>query len=137
MARPPLPQEMVEMLGRPNPAVMGTVSPRDNAPVTVATWYLWVDGRVLLNLDGRRKRLAHLQADPRVSLTVLDRDSWYRHVSLHGTVELTPDPDLTDIDRLARHYTGDRYADREHPRVSAWLTVSTYHSWGFDKALGD
>ncbi|ROO51219.1 PPOX class probable F420-dependent enzyme [Micromonospora sp. Llam0] len=132
MAKPPLPQHLVEMLGRPNLSVMGTVNP-SGAPVTVATWYLWDDGRVLLNLDAGRKRLEHLRADPRVSLTVLDGDSWYRHVSLHGRVTIEPDPELTGIDRLARHYTGDRYADRERPRVSAWLTVESYHAWGFDR----
>jgi len=132
MAKPPLPQHLVEMLGRPNLSVMGTVSP-SGAPVTVATWYLWDDGRVLLNLDAGRKRLEHLRADPRVSLTVLDGDSWYRHVSLHGSVTIEPDPELTGIDRLARHYTGDRYPDRERPRVSAWLTVESYHAWGFDR----
>ncbi|MFV2085785.1 TIGR03618 family F420-dependent PPOX class oxidoreductase [Micromonospora sp. LOL_021] len=129
MAKPPLPQHLIEMLERPNPAVMGTVNPA-GAPVTVATWYRWIDGRVLLNLDASRKRLAHLRTDPRVSLTVLDDESWYRHVSLHGSVTLVDDPDLTDIDLLARHYTGDPYPSRESPRVSAWLAVDSYHAWG-------
>jgi PPOX class probable F420-dependent enzyme len=130
MAKPPLPQHLVEMLDRPNPAVMGTVSSA-GAPMTVATWYRWIDGRVLLNLDAGRKRLAHLRTDPRVSLTVLDSD-WYRHISLHGSVTLVDDPELADIDQLARHYTGDRYANRDRPRVSAWLTIDSYHAWGFD-----
>jgi PPOX class probable F420-dependent enzyme len=130
MPRPPIPDRFVEVLKQPNPAVMATVR-GDGAPVSVATWYLWEDGRVLLNLDGERARLAHLRADPRVALTVLDGDSWYRHISLQGAVTLKPDPDLTDIDRLARHYTGRPYRNRQRPRVTAWMSVDAYHVWGW------
>ena len=54
-------------------------------PNTVATWYVWEDGRVLVNMDEGRKRLEYLRQNPRVSITVLDGDSWYRHITLHGT----------------------------------------------------
>lgn len=130
MPRPPLPAEFVEILQRPNPAVMATVRP-DGAPVSVATWYLWEDDRVLVNLDAGRKRLEHIRASPRISLTVLDGDSWYRHISLQGEVSTQPDPDLTDIDRIATHYTDKPYANRERPRVSVWMDVDRYHVWGF------
>lgn len=130
MPRPPLPPEHVELLQRPNPAVMATVRP-DGAPVSVATWYLWEDDRILVNLDAGRKRLEHIEANPRMSLTVLDGDSWYRHISLQGKVSVQPDPDLTDIDRIATHYTGKPYANRERPRVSVWMDVERYHVWGF------
>ncbi len=129
MAKPPIPADLVELLQKPNPAVMATVRP-DETPVSVATWYRWEAGRILLNLDGRRKRLAHIRANPRVSLTVLDGDSWYRHVSVQGTVTLEPDTDLRGIDSLARHYSGKPYPDREHPRFNAWLEIDTYHRWG-------
>jgi PPOX class probable F420-dependent enzyme len=130
VAKPPIPAKFVEVLRKPNPAVMATVR-GDGAPVSVATWYLWDGGRVLLNLDGERRRLAHLRADPRVSLTVLDGDSWYRHISLQGTVVLEDDPDLTGIDQLARHYTGRPYRDRTRTRVNAWLHLDAYHLWGW------
>lgn len=129
MPKPPLPDDLIEILRRPNPAVMATVR-ADGAPVSVATWYLWDDGRILLNLDAERRRMDHLRADPRVSLTVLDGDAWHRHVSVQGTVALTPDPDLADIDRLARHYTGAAYRNRERPRVTAWLDIDRFHVWG-------
>jgi PPOX class probable F420-dependent enzyme len=130
MAKPPLPARTIEILRRPHPAVMASVTPA-GAPVSVATWYLWDDesGRVLLNLDTSRARLKHLQHDPRVSLTVLEGDQWYHHVSLRGEVELVDDADLSDIDRLAVHYTGGPYPDRESPRASAWMTVTSYHVW--------
>jgi len=120
--------EVVALLRRPNPAVMATVR-SDGAPVTVATWYLWDNGRILLSLDAARTRLAHMRRDPRVSLTVIDGENWYRHVSLQGTVTLSDDPDLADIDRLSRHYGGSPYPNRERPRVTAWLDIERVHVW--------
>lgn len=120
--------DLVEMLRRPNPAVMATVRP-DGAPVSVATWYLWDDGRILLTLDAERARLDHLRRDPRVSLTVLDGVDWYRHVSVQGTVTLGDDPDLVDADRVSRHYTGHAYPNRKRPRVTAWLDIERVHVW--------
>ena len=83
MPRPPLPPEVDEFLARANPAVIATLRP-DGSPHTVPTWYDWEDGRVLLNMDESRLRLQFMERDPRAALTVLDEDSWYKHVSLLG-----------------------------------------------------
>src|SRR5690606_14606112 len=76
VSKPPLPAEAVDLLRRANPCVMATLR-SDGSPVSTATWYLWEDGRVLLNLDEGRVRLKHLRRDPRVTLTVLAEDDWY------------------------------------------------------------
>jgi PPOX class probable F420-dependent enzyme len=128
--RPPVPEEINELLAKPNPAVIASVRP-DGQPVSVATWYLWENGRILVNMDEGRKRLDYLRNDPSVTLTVLDADDWHTHVSLQGTVaELVDDPDLTDIDRLARRYLGRDYPVRDRKRVSAWIEVARWHGWG-------
>ena len=124
-----LPPEIDELLRRPNPAVVATLRP-DGSPHTVATWYLWDGERVLLNMDESRARLGFLRRDPRVSLTVLDAESWYRQITLLGrVVELLDDDDLADIDRLSRHYGGEPFHDRESRRVSAWVEVESWHLW--------
>jgi PPOX class probable F420-dependent enzyme len=130
MPKPPLPPELVALLREPNPAVIATLKP-DGAPHSVATWYLWDDGRVLVNLDESRRRLDYLRADPRVSLTVLDGEDWYRHVSLRGrVVELAEDVGLRNIDRISQHYRGRPYPTRDHRRYDAWIEVATWHAWG-------
>jgi PPOX class probable F420-dependent enzyme len=127
--RSPVPPSVSEFLARANPAVVATLRP-DGSPHTAATWYDWDDERVLLNMDETRLRLSYLRRDPRVALTVLDVESWYRHVSLIGrVVSLEDDVDLTDIDRLARRYTGNPYRNREGRRVSAWVEVDRWHGW--------
>ncbi|GGQ13848.1 MULTISPECIES: PPOX class F420-dependent oxidoreductase [Streptomyces] len=130
MSKPPLPPEAQELLRKANPCVMATLR-SDGTPVSTPTWYLWEDGRVLINLDEGRVRLRHLQSDPRVTLTVLDADNWYTHVTLIGRVaDMHDDEDLSDIDRLSRHYGGDAYPNRERRRVSAWVEVERWHGWG-------
>ena len=125
----PAPPEVDEFLSRPNPAVVATLRP-DGSPHTAATWYDWEDGRVLLNMAETRLRLGFLRRDPRAALTVLDKGSWYRHVSLLGrVVSIEDDVDLADIDRLARRYTGRDYRSREQKRVSAWLEPDRWHGW--------
>ncbi|GGQ69247.1 PPOX class F420-dependent oxidoreductase [Streptomyces asoensis] len=130
MSKPPLPPEAVDLLSRPNPCVMATLR-SDGTPVSTPTWYVWEDGRVLISLDESRVRLRHLRRDPRLTLTVLDADDWYTHVTLIGRVTgLREDDGLTDIDRISTHYTGKPYPDRVRPRVSAWIEIDRWHGWG-------
>jgi PPOX class probable F420-dependent enzyme len=125
----PLPDSVREFLARPNPAVVATVG-RDGRPHTAATWYLWENDHVMLSMDSSRVRLQHLARDPRISLTVIDGEDWYRHVTVVGTVEtLTDDDGLADIDALARHYTGEAYKTRDQARVTARVRVERWHGW--------
>jgi PPOX class probable F420-dependent enzyme len=133
MSTGPLPQDLQDLLSRPNPAVIATLRP-DGQPVTVATWYLFENGRVLVNMDGARKRLAHMRNDPRVSLTALAEGDWYTHVSVQGRIaEWVDDVDFTDIDRLSTHYTGNAYSVRDRSRISAWIEIESWHGWGAAK----
>ena len=130
MPKPPLPEAVRKLLTKPNPSVITAVRP-DGQPVSVATWYLLEDDRILVNMDEGRKRLNYLREDPRVTLTVLDEAGWYTHVSLQGkVVEMKDDPDLADIDRLAEHYTGKPYSKRNRGRISAWIELDHWHGWG-------
>ena len=130
MPRVPVPPEVDPLLSRPNPAVVATLRP-DGSPHSVPTWYDWEDGRVLLNMEDTRLRLGYMRRDPRVALTVLADDGWYRHVSLLGRiVSIEDDEDLADIDRLAVRYTGQPFRTRDRKRVSAWMEPERWHGWG-------
>lgn len=130
MSEPPLPADAQELLRRPNPAVVATLR-RDGAPVSAPTWYLWEDDRALVNMDEGRVRLQHLRRDPRVTLSVLDRDSWYTHLTLLGRVtEIREDEGLRDINRMAQHYLGREYPNQERTRFTAVVEVERWHGWG-------
>jgi PPOX class probable F420-dependent enzyme len=125
----PVPADVDEFLARPNIAVVASLD-GEGAPHSVATWYDWDDGRVLLSMDNSRRRLRYLREDPRVTLTVIDADDWYRHISLQGeVVEMHEDEGLVDIDRLSRRYTGAEYQTRDSPRTTAWVRVDRWHGW--------
>jgi PPOX class probable F420-dependent enzyme len=128
--KPPLPDDVTSLLEKPYLAVIASVR-SDGQPVSVPTWFLLEDGRVLVNMDEGRKRLEYLRNEPRVSVTVYDPNDPVTHVSLQGrVVELVDDPELVDIDRLARRYVGKRYHNRERGRVSAWIEIDRWHGWG-------
>jgi PPOX class probable F420-dependent enzyme len=130
MPSAPLTPEAAAMLQQPNPAVITSLR-ADGQPVSVATWYLMDGDRILVNMDGGRKRLDYLRHDPRVSLTMLKEGDWYTHISVQGkVVEMRDDDGLADIDRLAKHYTGRPYRNRERARVSAWIAIDRWHGWG-------
>jgi len=137
MPTPPIPDDLQDFLRQPNPCVIATLSPAGELH-TAATWYDWLeDGTVLVNMDESRRRLPHMRQDPRVALTVLDRDSWYRHVSLVGRViEIRADPELADIDGLSRRYTGQRYRDRERRSWTAIIRVDRWHGWQRGHPIG-
>jgi PPOX class probable F420-dependent enzyme len=132
MPKPPLPPELEEFLTQPNPSVIASLQP-DGSPHSAATWYLWENGRVVVNMDEGRKRLDYIRRDPRVSITVLGKDSWYHHVTLRGRASLEPDPNLEVIDRLSRHYTGEPYQQRDRGRVTALIEVESWHSWAVNE----
>jgi PPOX class probable F420-dependent enzyme len=129
MPAAPVPPSVDRFLDGPNIAVVATLC-ADGSPHTAATWYDWEAGRLLLNMDHSRARLGHMRRDPRVSVTVIDREDWYRHITLTGRVSETYDDEgLADIDRLALRYTGQAYLTRDSRRVSAWVDVERWHGW--------
>jgi PPOX class probable F420-dependent enzyme len=132
-----MPAKTLDLFRNANPAVVAVAMP-DGQPMSVATWYLVEDdGRVLVNMDAGRARVAWMRHDARVALTALKDGEWYTHVSIRGrVVQWRDDPDLTDIDRLSRHYTGNPYRVRDRARVSALIEVEHWHGWGAARAQG-
>ena len=123
----PLPDEVAEFLKQPHAAVISTVR-SDGAPYSAATWYDWVDGRILVNMDFERLRLSHMRRDPRVAVTVLDIGDWYRAVSVLGTVvEIRYDDGLAEFDRLSVSYRGAPYWNRDRKRVTAFIEPERWH----------
>ena len=129
MPKPPLPLELEQFLARPNPSVIATVDP-DGSPHTAATWYLWEDGRIYVNMEDTRRRLEHVRRDPRVSITVMGADDWYRQVTLHGRVaSIEDDGQLEGIDRLSQRYLRGDYPRGGRGRVGAWIEVESWYGW--------
>jgi PPOX class probable F420-dependent enzyme len=132
LAASPLPDSILAALERPNPCVIAVLR-SDGSPASGAVWYLWEDGEVVTSMSATGARRRSLERDPRVSVTVLDRDSWYRQVTLQGeVVSLVDDADFRDIDRISQHYEGVPYGDRTVPHATARIRVDRWNQFGFE-----
>ena len=125
----PLPRELDTLLRKANPAVIATLR-RDGSPHTAATWYDWDGELLLVNMAATRLRLKNMRRDPRVSLTVLDANSWYRQLTLFGrVVEIRADSQFEDIDRLCLRYTRRQFDNRLRARISALIKPEGWYGW--------
>jgi PPOX class probable F420-dependent enzyme len=129
MPKPPLPPEVDQLLRKANPAVIATLR-HDGSPHTAVTWYDWDGEHVLVNMDAARARLKHMRRDPRVSVTVIDSESWYRQLTIFGrVVEIRDDPQFADIDRLCLRYTRRQFHNRLRARISALIEPLGWYGW--------
>lgn len=129
MPTPPLPPEVQAALAEPVQAVIATVRP-DGQPVTVPTWYLVENDRnLLLSIDAtnaRGDRLAHLRANPLVSITALGRKSWYDAIIVQGrAVEFFDDAGLELADRMSAVHTRAPYGIRR-PRTAVRVEITDW-----------
>ena len=90
----------------PNVAVVAAVRP-DGTPHQTVTWIDFDGEHVLVNLNTWRTKLRYLEADPRASVLVLDRNDPFRRVRIDGrVVEITKDGAYEHIVRQAGVYLG-------------------------------
>jgi len=101
-----------ELLDGPNFVTLATL--RDGAPHCTVVWAAIEDGRPCWFTQATSLKAANVAADPRVSMTVLDRGNPYANGQLRGEVVETieGDPALEIIDRMARKYTGAEFPMR-------------------------
>jgi PPOX class probable F420-dependent enzyme len=91
---------------QPNVAVVAALRP-DGTPHQTVTWIDYDGEHVLVNLNTFRTKLRYLEADPRVSVLVLDRDDVFRRVRIDGrVVEITKEGAYEHIVRQAGVYLG-------------------------------
>ena len=91
---------------QPNVAVVAALRP-DGTPHQTVTWIDYDGEHVLVNLNTFRTKLRYLEADPRVSVLVLDRDDPFRRIRIDGrVVEITKAGAYEHIVRQAGVYLG-------------------------------
>ena len=109
-----LPDEVRSLLEGPNVVHVATVLP-DGAPHSVAVWAGVVDGRAYFFTQEHSRKARNLRADPRVAISLLDRNNPYATGWLRGrVVEIVEgEPALALIDELAVKYTGEPFPMRQ------------------------
>lgn len=102
--------KIVDLARAANFAAFTTMRP-DGHPVTQIMWVDADDDQVLINTERHRRKFRNVQADPRVTVTIWDRQNPYRYVEVRGrVVEVVEGAEpRAHIDALSRKYTGHDY----------------------------
>jgi PPOX class probable F420-dependent enzyme len=117
----------------PFPAVVTTLR-ADGTPHSTVVWIDEVDGDLLFNTAEGRAKPRELQADPRVSLTIVDPSDMYKWLSVSGGAELSTEGAREQIDKLAKKYLGkDEYPWYQgEQRVNVRIKPEKIDSYGLD-----
>ena len=95
-----------QLITEPNLAHVVTLM-KDGAPQSTPVWVDYADGYVLINTADTRQKARNLQRDPRIALSVVDRNRLGNYVEVRGrVVEMTREGADEHYAFLARKYFG-------------------------------
>ncbi len=129
MTTPEIPDSHKDLLNQ-QVAVLGTIGPTGRPQLT-ATWFLAEGDTVQISLSTARQKVKNLQANPKVSLIIMD-DSKYKTVELRGEAEITPDSDYEFATKVGAKY-GQDLRGWDPPgaqRVVVTIKPSKVLTWG-------
>lgn len=115
-----------------NFAALTTLMP-DGQPQTQLMWVHADDEHVLINTEVHRQKFKNTERDPRVTVTVFDKENAYRYVEARGRVVGTVrgEEARTDIDDLSQKYMGSPYGNPiQSERVILQIQVDKVHKMG-------
>jgi PPOX class probable F420-dependent enzyme len=122
----PLPQEIRNLLDRPNFAHLSTLM-ADGSPQNAPVWVAREGDRIIVCTGEKSLKAKNTRRDPRVALSVVDFGDPYREAQLRGrVVERRPDPSLALMDPISYKYTGKPFPFRDpEGRVALVIEVET------------
>jgi len=105
-------------------AVHLAVDEPGSGPHALPIWYLYVDGEVLIGIDGPSRKAALLRAAGRATMTVQTETAPYLYVSVEGPVvlEAAMHDELAMAERYLGAELGAWYVEH-NPRTDDSLTV--------------
>ena len=100
--------EVKELLDEPNLAHFVTLM-KNGSPQVTPVWVTHDGSHVLINTAEGRQKPRNLRRDPRVALSVVDRNSSQRYVQIRGRVVETVggEPAWQSIEELSAKYSGN------------------------------
>jgi PPOX class probable F420-dependent enzyme len=93
-----------DLLERPIVGTLATVRP-DGAPSATPMWFKWDGEGLRFTHTTRRRKLKNLEAEPRLSFTIIDPDDPYRYLEVRGVVDrVEEDPTGSFYVELGKRY---------------------------------
>ena len=96
------------IIDKPNLAFVATVM-ADGSPQVTPVWIERLDDTITFNTATGRVKERNMRRDPRIALSVVDREDDYASVAVRGRVVEMIEGEEADrqIDRLSKKYTGN------------------------------
>ncbi|SDY66599.1 PPOX class probable F420-dependent enzyme [Amycolatopsis xylanica] len=114
-----------KLLDGKNFATVATLD-ADGSPHTSLVW-IGTDGdAVVFSSLADRRKVRNLRRDPRISLTVSDKDNPYRSVDIRGTAELIEDPEKTLPAKLSHKYLGQDPPEEAEEKLRMIVRVTPH-----------
>lgn len=93
------------LIDDPNPAVLATLN-ADGSPQTSVVWVGRDGDDLVISSQAGRRKDRNVRHDPRVSLTVYDRNDPLQYIEVRGTATVTEDIGRKLAASLAEEYEG-------------------------------
>jgi PPOX class probable F420-dependent enzyme len=104
-----LSKDLLELLARPSICYLSTLMP-DGSPHLTQTWVDTDGTHVLINTVAGHQKVRNIARDPRVAVSVSDREEPRRYFQVRGrVVDVTTDGAAEHIDKLSMRYRGQPY----------------------------
>ncbi len=102
--------EVAKLIEDKNLAFVATLMKNDSPQIT-PVWIDLVDGIILVNTAKGRVKQRNVSRDPRVAISIVDRNNPYNMVTIQGhVIEQTTEGADKHIDKMAKKYLGvDKY----------------------------
>ncbi len=95
-----------KLLDEPNFAHLATLMP-DGSPQVSPVWVALEGGRIVVNTAEGRAKARNMRRDPRVAISITDRNNPYESACIRGRVVAEAHDGADEsIDRLAKKYLG-------------------------------
>ncbi len=111
MASTTIPEKFLPVLTEKKAlAHLATLMP-DGSPQVTPVWFLYDNGKFIVNTARGRVKDRNMQQNTRVALSIVDPDNGYAHLAVRGKiVKTTEEGANASIDAMAKKYLGqDKY----------------------------
>ncbi|GGM73500.1 PPOX class F420-dependent enzyme [Longimycelium tulufanense] len=102
----------------------------DGSPHTSVVWVGRDGDDLLFSTVVGRKKERNLRRDPRVSVSLFDRENPYHYIEVRGQVSLTTEGGRELINKLSRKYTGGDYTADGPDDVRVVIRLTPNHVTG-------
>lgn len=100
----PIPESHLDLLTKPIHGVLTTMMP-DGQPQSSLVWCDYDGECARVNTSCERQKGKNMQANPKVSLLIVDPGNTGRFLQIRGEAELVEEGALEHLDQITRQYT--------------------------------